>query len=175
MLKVVLPLALLAAACAPRPAPARAPESLEAAQDAEVASDSGFNWYLGEAGGVVSLSYMIAETDNVPMDLECTVGSGRVKVSVMAISTAPRIIRLRAGEESVGLKARTEPDPTSDESLFLTAELPAAEPVLQRFRDQGRIELEVGLDAGPLVATRDGPRRVKAFFDRCGSGLRGRL
>lgn len=139
----------------------------------EVASDTGFNWYFGEAGGVLSLSYMIAETDNMPMDLECAAGSGRVKVSVMALSSAPHVIRLKAGPDAVSLKARTEPDMTSDESVFLTAELAATDPVLRRFRDEGRIELQVGLDAGPLAASRDGPRRIRAFFDRCGSGLRG--
>ncbi len=149
--------------------------SIEAAQSAEVESETGFNWYLNDAQGVVSLSYMIAETDNVPMDLECAAGSGRVKISILAASAAPRVIRLKAGPDEIALKAGTESDPTTDEFLFLTAEVAAGAPVLRRFRDSGQIELQVGLDNGPLAATRDAPRRIKAFFDRCGNGLRAPL
>jgi hypothetical protein len=171
MLKIAAPLAaaLLLTGCS---RPPLAEPSLQAVQDAEITDSLGFDWFFGDTGAAVSLSYAVPETDALKLSLSCAKGSGRVTLKIPAAASAPRRIRLKSGEATIALTATVEPDPTTDSQVFLVADLNAQAAVLRTLRRTGRIEVATDGSFAFLAAQRDSPRRMAAFFEGCGGGLR---
>ena len=106
---------------------------------------AGYDWYLNQDEGEASLSYGMAETDDVPLDLSCNVGSRSLTILLNTAKGAPHKIALESGGDTETYRATAEASPLSD-GLDLTATAASDDPVFKRFRQLGWLAVTIGQD-----------------------------
>ena len=127
----------------------------------------GYDWHLNEDAEEASLSYGMAETDDVPLDLSCRPGSGALQILQAVAEGHPRAIALESGGDTETYPAKAEPSALHD-GLDLTAEARASDPVFLRFRKLGWLAAYGPDYRTPLVAQRGSDQSIDRFFALCG-------
>ncbi|WP_312147452.1 hypothetical protein [Brevundimonas sp.] len=127
----------------------------------------GYDWHLNEDGDEASLSYGMAETDDVPLDLSCRPGSGALQILQTVAEGHPRIIALESGGDTETYAAQAEPSAMHD-GLDLTAVARTTDPVFLRFRKLGWLATYGPDYRTPLVAQRGSDKHIDRFFVLCG-------
>ena len=163
-LALTLMAALSLAACSTTPAATVPPTSSGAPLPVE-----GFDWHLNGDDNEISLSYGMADTDDVPMDLSCQAGGQELTLLLNVEKGQPQRIQLESGGETETYRACAERSPLSD-SVDLTAVAPVSDPVFKRFRQVGWLAVHLGDERRPLVATAAARPQVERFFELCGQG-----
>ena len=128
--------------------------------------NAGYDWYLNSDDTEISLSYGLAETDDVPMDLSCEAGSKRLTLLLNVEKGHPLRIDLESGGETETYHATGEAAPLSN-GVDLTATAPSTDPVFLRFRQLGWLAVSSGSSRRPLVATPATLPLVERFFQIC--------
>lgn len=129
---------------------------------------AGYDWHLNQDEGEASLSYGIAETDDVPLDLSCGAGSGSVTILLNTAKGSPHRISLESGGDTETYRATAERSPLSD-GLDLTASAPSDDPVFTRFAQLGWLAVNKGSDRQTMVATKEQLAPIQRFFEFCKS------
>ena len=165
-LVILTAVGLTMAACATTPtaSPAEPPALVASGAPMPV---QGYDWFYNADGREISLSYGMAESDDVPLDLSCRKGAGVVTLLHAASKkNAPRSITVESGGDTQAYPARSEPSPLHD-GAFLTASARTGDPVLQRFRRIGWLAILEG-DNRIMMASHPGSEtRVEQFFSAC--------
>lgn len=158
--------ALSLAACAGGP---EAPAPVLAASSGAPSAVEGYDWFFNAEpeSEEVSLSYGMAETDDVPMDLSCRRGSGDLLLLRPVPSGRPSRIMIESGGDTETYPAQAEASPLH-EGDFLTASAKAADPVFQRFRRVGWLAVLDGDDRSMMASHPGSAGRVEQFFAACG-------
>ena len=154
--------ALSVAACAPTVKT----RLVDASSGAPVATP-GYDWHLNEDAEEASLSYGVAETDDVPLDLSCRPGSGALQILQTVAEGHPRTIALESGGDTETYAAKAEPS-AMHEGLDLTAAARTTDPVFLRFRQLGWLAAYGPDYRTPFVAQHGSARRLDRFFALCG-------
>ena len=154
--------ALSLAACAPT----MKSNLVDAASGAPVATP-GYDWHFNEDAEEASLSYGVAETDDVPLDLSCQPGSGTLQILQTVSEDHPRVIALESGGDTETYPAKAEPSALHD-GLDLTAAARTADPVFLRFRKLGWLATYGPDYRTPLVAQQGSDQQIERFFALCG-------
>jgi len=154
--------ALALAACAPT-----ATSNLVAASNGAPVPVAGYDWHLNADADEASLSYGMAETDDVPLDLSCRPGSGALQILQAVAEGHPRAIALESGGDTETYPAKAEPSALHD-GLDLTAEARASDPVFLRFRKLGWLATYGPDYRTPLVAQDGSDQQIDRFFALCG-------
>jgi len=158
---------LTLAACSTAPKTASLAEG--AASSGAPAAIAGYDWFYNADRGAdeLSLSYGVAESDDVPMDLSCRPGTGALTLLRPVAHGMPERIMLESGGDTETYPAEAEPSPLHD-GVFLTASAKTADPVFKRFRRVGWLAVLDG-DARQMMAPHPGSSaRVEQFFAACG-------
>lgn len=127
---------------------------------------AGYDWHLNGDPDEISLSYGMAETDDVPLDLSCQAGGQALTLLLNIEKGQPQRIQLESGGETETYRATAELSPLSD-SVDLTALAPMSDPVFKRFRQVGWLAVHMGDERRPLVATTAARPQVEKFFELC--------
>lgn len=154
--------ALALAACAPT-----VTSNLTAASSGAPVAAPGYDWHFNEDAEEASLSYGMAETDDVPLDLSCRPGSGALQILQTVADGHPPRIALESGGDTETYPAKAEPSAMHD-GLDLTAEAKAADPVFLRFRQLGWLAAYGPDYRTPFVAQHGSDQRIDRFFTLCG-------
>ena len=128
---------------------------------------AGYDWHLNEDAEEASLSYGVAETDDVPLDLSCRPGSGALQILQAVAVGHPKVIALESGGDTETYPAKAEPSALHG-GLDLTAEARASDPVFLRFRKLGWLATYGPDYRTPLVAQRGSDQSIDRFFALCG-------
>ena len=128
---------------------------------------AGYDWHLNEDAEEASLSYGMAETDDVPLDLSCRPGSGALQILQTVAEDHPKVIALESGGDTETYAAKAEPS-AMHEGLDLTAAARASDPVFLRFRQLGWLAAYGPDYRTPFVAQRGSAGRIDRFFALCG-------
>ncbi|MGH7021527.1 MAG: hypothetical protein ACREEY_16730 [Brevundimonas sp.] len=128
---------------------------------------SGYDWHLNEDAEEASLSYGMAETDDVPLDLSCRPGSGALQILQTVDNGHPRVIALESGGDTETYPAKAEPSAMHD-GLDLTAVARTSDPVFLRFRKLGWLATYGPDYRTPLVAQQGSDQQIDRFFILCG-------
>jgi len=150
-------------ACAPTNAPHAALTASGAASPRPVA---GYDWFLNDDPDEPRLSYGMAESDDVPLSLMCTKGSGKVALSLIADRTPARAITVESGGAVETYPARVEEADMHD-GAYLVATAPSADPVFQRFRSLGWLAVLQGDQRLTMAAQPGSEKRAARFLDLC--------
>ena len=126
----------------------------------------GYDWHLNHDGNEASLSYGMAETDDVPLNLSCQASSRRLTILLNTEKGVPHRIALESGGDTETYRASAEPSPLSD-GLDLTATASASDPVFKRFRQLGWLAVNTGQARRALVAAEGSLPQVQRFFEIC--------
>ncbi|MGO4410288.1 MULTISPECIES: hypothetical protein [unclassified Brevundimonas] len=154
--------ALALSACAPT-----VKSNLIAASSGAPVATPGYDWHLNEDADEASLSYGVADTDDVPLDLSCRPGSGALQILQTVAAGHPRVIGLESGGDTESYPAKAEPSALQD-GLDLTAAARASDPVFLRFRQLGWLAAYGPDYRTPFVAQRGSTKRIDRFFALCG-------
>ncbi|MNV03286.1 hypothetical protein D3C71_935460 [compost metagenome] len=154
--------ALALSACAPT-----LKTELDGASSGAPLATPGYDWHLNEDAEEASLSYGMAETDDVPLDLSCRPGSGALQILQAVAEGHPRAIALESGGDTETYPAKAEPSALHG-GLDLTAEARASDPVFLRFRKLGWLATYGPDYRTPLVAQRGSDQSIDRFFALCG-------
>ncbi len=128
---------------------------------------AGYDWHLNEDAEEASLSYGMAETDDVPLDLSCRPGSGALQILQTVAEDHPKVIALESGGDTETYPAKAEPSAMHD-GLDRTAVARTTDPVFLRVRKLGWLAT-YGLDyRTPLVAQQGSDKQIDRFFILCG-------
>ena len=127
---------------------------------------AGYDWHLNHDGAEASLSYGMAETDDVPLDLSCVQGSRSLTLLLNTRKGAPHRIALESGGETETYRATAEPAPLG-EGLDLTAQATTSDPVFIRFKQTGWLAVNTGEVRRALVANEDSKPQISQFFEIC--------
>ena len=127
----------------------------------------GYGWHLNEDAEEASLSYGMAETDDVPLDLSCRPGSGALQILQTVAEGHPRVIGLESGGDTETYAAQAEPSAMHD-GLDLTAVARTTDPVFLRFRKLGWLATYGPDYRTPLVAQDGTHKQIDRFFSLCG-------
>ncbi len=147
-------------------APTLKTELASASRGAPLATP-GYDWHLNEDAEEASLSYGMAETDDVPLDLSCRPGSGALQILQTVAENHPRVIALESGGAAETYPAKAEPS-AMHEGLDLTAVARATDPVFLRFRKLGWLATYGPDYRTPLVAQQGSDQNIDRFFALCG-------
>lgn len=147
-------------------APALDTELAGASSGAPLATP-GYDWHLNAGADEASLSYGMAETDDVPLDLSCRPGSGALQILQTVAEGHPRVIGLESGGDTETYMAQAEPSALHD-GLDLTAVARTTDPVFLRFRKLGWLATYGPDYRTPLVAQRGSDKHIDRFFALCG-------
>lgn len=153
---------LALSACAPT-----AGLNLAAASSGAPAPVAGYDWHFNADSEEASLSYGMAETDDVPLDLSCQPGSGALQILQTVSEDHPRVIALESGGDTETYPAKAEPSALHD-GLDLTAAARTADPVFLRFRKLGWLATYGPDYRTPLVAQPGSDQQIERFFALCG-------
>lgn len=154
--------ALALSACAPT-----VRSNLIAATNGEPIPVAGHDWHLNADADEASLSYGMAETDDVPLDLSCRPGSGALQILQTVAEDHPRVIALESGGDTETYPAKAEPSAMHD-GLDLTAVARTTDPVFLRFRKLGWLATYGPDYRTPLVAQQGSAPQIDRFFTLCG-------
>ncbi|MFZ4166955.1 hypothetical protein [Brevundimonas sp. NPDC058933] len=154
--------ALALAGCAATPK-----SGLADAADGAPAPAAGYDWHLNADDQEASLSYGMAETDDVPLDLSCRPGSGALQILQTVAEGHPRVIALESGGDTETYPAKAEPSAMHD-GIDLTAVARTTDPVFLRFRKLGWLATYGPDYRTPLVAQRGSDQQIDRFFTLCG-------
>ena len=154
--------ALTLSACAPTVA-----TNLVAASSGAPVPTAGYDWHLNEDAEEASLSYGMAETDDVPLDLSCQPGSGALQILQTVAEGHPKVIALESGGDTETYSAKAEPSAMHD-GLDLTAIARTSDPIFLRFRKLGWLATYGPDYRTPLVAQRGSDQQIDRFFTLCG-------
>ena len=127
----------------------------------------GYDWFLQSGEGASSLTYGLADSDDIRVNLQCEDGSQRVQVAILVPPGSPELITLESGGEVERLPAVSEPTELTDEDL-LVAEARSNLPVFQRFSAIGWLAVWEGRERhayAPHPTSQDLARR---FLTKCG-------
>jgi len=129
----------------------------------------GYDWFYNADPGAdeLSLSYGVAESDDVPMDLSCRPGSGALTLLRPVAHGMPARIIVESGGDTETYTARAEASPLHD-GQFLTASAKAADPVFKRFRRVGWLAVLDGETRTMMAPHPGSAERVEQFFAACG-------
>lgn len=128
---------------------------------------AGYDWFFNPSPEEASLTYGVADSDDVALDLSCRPGQARLTLLQPAPAGQPAKITVESGGDTETYPAAAEPSPTHD-GAFLTAQAPMSDPVFQRFRRLGWLAVIEG-DRRLMMASHPGSlSRVEAFFAACG-------
>ena len=152
---------LALAACAPTAS------QLTAVSSGAPAPVAGYDWHFNADAEEASLSYGMAETDDVPLDLSCRPGSGALQILQAVAKDHPRVIALESGGDTETYPAKAEPSALHD-GLDLTADARTTDPVFLRFRKLGWLATYGPDQRTPLVAQRGSEQQIDRFFTLCG-------
>jgi hypothetical protein len=164
---VVLGAAALTSACA-TPRPAGETTSLAAPTASAPVPAPGYDWFFNAdpAASELSLSYGVADSDDVPLSLSCHKGDGALML--LRSAAPPRTtLALESGGETETYPAKAEPSPLHG-GHDLTAQARAADPVFQRFRRLGWLAVLDGESRLMMAGHPGATQRVEAFFAACG-------
>ena len=125
-------------------------------------------WVLGADGAETRLAYGTPDSDDAPLMLRCRAGSGRVTVSRDAAKPGEGVT-LASGGRSLTLRGQEEPDMINGEGVIVTAQTSLNGPVLQGFRDSGRLALVTDRRRAELPATAAERVQIRRFFQTCGA------
>ncbi|MGH7027824.1 hypothetical protein [Brevundimonas sp.] len=153
--------ALTLSACAPT-----ASDLVGASSGAPVPAP-GYDWHLNEDAGESSLTYGMADTDDVPLGLSCKPGSGALQILQTVAESHPPVIALESGGDTETYPAMAEPSAMHD-GLDLSAEARTSDPVFLRFRKLGWLATYGPDYRTPLVARQGSGGRIDRFFTLCG-------
>jgi hypothetical protein len=154
--------ALALSACAPT-----VTTNLVAASSGAPAPAPGYDWHFNEDAEEASLSYGMAETDDVPLDLSCRPGSGALQILQTVAEDHPKVIALESGGDTETYPAKAEPS-AMHEGLDLTAVARTTDPVFLRFRKLGWLATYGPDYRTPLVAQHGSDKHIDRFFALCG-------
>lgn len=127
----------------------------------------GYDWHLNEDAEEASLSYGVAETDDVPLDLSCRPGSGALQILQAVAVGHPKVIALESGGDTETYPAKAEPS-AMHEGQDLTADARTTDPVFLRFRKLGWLATYGPDYRTPLVAQQGSDKHIDRFFALCG-------
>ncbi len=128
---------------------------------------AGYDWHLNEDVEEASLSYGMAETDDVPLDLSCRPGSGALQILQTVAEGHPKTIALESGGDTETYPAESEPSALHD-GLDLTAVARTTDPVFLRFRKLGWLATYGPDYRTPLAAQQGTDKQIDRFFALCG-------
>lgn len=149
------------AACASR-ASVPAPASLASAP----APTPGYDWILHQDEAEQTLSYGVASSDEMKLQLVCRAGSGALELAASA-DKPTEALHLESGGDTERYAAVSEPAGIHS-GHYVQANASAADPVFQRFRRVGWIALWNG-DAREVFAAHPGAQAgIERFFTACG-------
>ena len=131
----------------------------------DAASDTR-TWITGAETGEASLTYGTPDSDDAPLLLRCRPGSGRVTLSVDAARPGEGLT-LASGARKVTLHGTEEPDVLHGQGVIVTVDTRADNPVLQGFRNTGRLAFVSENGRAELPATAEEQTRIRQFLDRC--------
>ena len=154
--------ALALTACAPT-----VTSNLVSASSGAPVATPGYDWHFNEDAEEASLSYGVAETDDVPLDLSCRPGSGALQILQTVAEGHPRVIALESGGDSETYPAKAEPSAMHD-GLDLTAVARTTDPVFLRFRKLGWLAAYGPDYRTPFVAQPGSAGQIDRFFALCG-------
>jgi hypothetical protein len=123
-------------------------------------------WFMHAEAGEAKLVYGTPHSDDVPLMMDCTAGSGRVAMSQSALRPGDGVT-LSAGRTRTVFYGEAEPDEMNG-GVFVTAETDAATPVLAAFRDGGGLAIEEAGRVQRLPATAQEREEIRRFFAACG-------
>jgi hypothetical protein len=135
------------------------------AQDADAEADTR-TWISVADGAEARLAYGTPDSDDAPLLLHCRTGSGRVTVSLNG-AEAGEALTLASGGRKVALKGSEEPDLLHGEGVIVTADARADHPVMQGFRNTGRLAFITRRGRAELPATAEERTRIRGFLDSC--------
>lgn len=164
-MRKILLIALAAAAlgaCATQPRPSPAPLS---PRPGRPAAEEGLDWLFVEDAGEGLLSFGTPHSDDLRLGLRCRKGAPQFSLIQIVEEDGPRAITLQSGGISRTFPARSEDEPMSGGRL-LTARAAKAEPMLQAFRDTGRLDA-LHPEGAEAMAPQPGTTAVRDFFDWC--------
>ncbi|WP_395674604.1 hypothetical protein [Phenylobacterium sp.] len=122
----------------------------------------GMAWTLHEIEGEgAKLAFGQPQSDNVLLMLSCAPGSGEVRVSAHSAASAPRL-ELASGGRRATYPAQAGPG--LGEALLIEASTRAADPVLQRFADNGELSVAI---AGQRTVVPGDKAKARDFLTRC--------
>lgn len=155
-----------AAAEAPA-APAPAPEAPSGPAPVE-----GYDWAMHPGGEEqpdrAYLSYSVAETDDVPLMMDCERGSGVISANTDSGVTGVGAIILRSGDAEAMYPVTTRTPSELSGGEYLSVEIPMTDATLQAFRTNGWINLSVAGEARDLAAHPGHARQaIEQFFSFC--------
>ena len=126
-------------------------------------------WTLHEEGAETSLAYGTPNSDDAPLQMRCRSGSGRVTLSRDAARPGEGLT-LASDDRKIVLHGAEEPDMLNgDGGVIVTAQTGLENPVLQRFRQTGRLTLISDARRAELPATAEERARIRRFFAGCGA------
>lgn len=146
-------------ACAPTVAPM--------ATSAAPLPVAGYDWFLNDDPEEPRLSYGLAQSDDVPLSLMCTPGSGKIGLS-LAADRAPqrRSLTVESGGDTETFPARVEAADMHD-GVHLIATAPASHPVFQRFYRLGWLAVWNGDQRSMMAAQPGSEGRAARFLEQC--------
>lgn len=127
---------------------------------------SGYDWHLNHDEAETSLAYGVAETDDVPLDLSCQPGSGRLDILHTVDKGQPYQIALESGGDTETYSAKAEPSALHD-GVDLTASAASNDPVFLRFRKLGWLAVHTDKARLTLVAQPGTLPQIEHFFSLC--------
>jgi len=160
-------LGLSLTACATTPVAVVAPATIPIAAAPGPAPIAGYDWFYNASEDEVSLSYGVAESDDVLLDLACITGTGKLMLLHAAAHDHPARIVVESGGDTETYPAETEPSELHD-GLFLSATAPATDPVFQGFRRLGWLALLDDEKRQMMAAHPGSEDRIMQFFAACG-------
>jgi hypothetical protein len=145
--------------------PDAAPAEITASGPAPV---SGYDWFFNEDDHTreVSLSYGVAESDQVVLGLHCTRGDGESTLVRSVPNGWPARILLESGGDTETYAAQAEEDPVQD-GQFLTAKAKTSDPVFKRFRRLGWLAVLDDQNRTMMAPHAGSATRVEAYFAAC--------
>jgi hypothetical protein len=126
-----------------------------------------YDWIYAVVGDTAGLTYGLAESDDVWLELECAQGTGTVHLLQPVHDEHPRTISLESGGDTETYEAGAEPSELH-EGFFLVADAKTSDPVFQRFRRLGWLAMYGPDYRMPMVPHPESAYRVEAFFAFCG-------
>jgi hypothetical protein len=165
LVKPFLPLLALSAlaACA-TPHPGAAPRLTSEAAGPALVSD--LDWHLHQEPPENSLTYGLADSDEVKLKLFCRTASGVLDLAAVLDKPTSRL-RLESGGDMETYAAMSEPAGIIP-GHYAEAQAKAKDPVFQRFRRLGWIAVWEGDERRTYAAHPSSRTGIERFFAACG-------
>lgn len=126
---------LLTAACATQPGTNASMASLPALTEPP-ARHGDYQWFFDREDDEYQLFYGMAQSDDIPLGLTCTSGSGRIKISTPSEDNARRTLSLTSGGQVATYPARVSEAVVFD-GYDIISQTTTADPVMQTFALNG--------------------------------------